>query len=217
MAKHFKGSDNARGGRGRTSDKSRRQPQRMKGKQETAHQPQRMKAVQEQPHTPKRMKPVQEKAHTPQRMKPKQEKVRQPKPAPAPAYEERMPYGMPAAYRSAFKEAAPGRDIFWDDMPVRGGIYAFLRGLLLTLAWIFRLAAIVLMALVVVYGLSLPVFRSTLATIMDTITSFLPWRDLGLLAVDTPYGGIFRGDLALIALLLFIMDWLLCRSRAALR
>lgn len=189
MAKHFKESDNARGGRGRTSDKPRRQPQRMK--------------------------PAQDKPYTPQRMKPKQEKAR--KSQPAPAYEERMPYGMPAAYRSAFKEAAPGRDIFWDDMPVRGGIYAFLRGLLLTLAWIFRLAAIVVTALVVVYGLSLPVFRSTLATIMDTITSFLPWRDLGLLAVDTPFGGVFRGDLAIIAVLLFVMDWLLCRSRAALR
>ena|GEM_PF-691825 len=133
-------------------------------------------------------------------------------------YNTRMPYGMPAAYRIGYNEAMPNREFTWGDkINQRGGIYSFLRGLLLSLAWVFRIAALSVAAIVVLNGLSLPVFRSTLAQVTDTIISFVPWPNIGRFTVDTPFGGVFRGDLALITLLLFTMDWLLCRSRAALR
>ncbi len=154
-------------------------------------------------------------AAQPQPIQPRQQQYRQSQVMP---YEERMPYGLPASYRGVYEEpVSVGRDIYWDDVPERGGIFSFLRGLLLLLAWIFRLAALAMVVLVILNGLSLPVFRSTLATVTDVITSYLPWRNVGLLAVDTPFGGVLRGDLSLIALFLFVMDWLLCRSRRALR
>lgn len=128
-----------------------------------------------------------------------------------------LPYGQAAAYRSSVSDAAPTGEYFLDDMPARGGIYAFLRGILLLIAWIFRIAAIAFMLLLVANVLALPVFRSHLSWFTDLVTSYLPWRNIGLLAIDTPFGGTFRGDFAIISLLLFIVDWLICRLRASLR
>lgn len=128
-----------------------------------------------------------------------------------------LPYGQAASYRASYADAAPTGEFFMDDLPARGGIYAFLRGVLLLLAWVMRIVALGFMFLVVANVLSLPFFRAQLTWITDLITSYLPWRNIGLLAVDTPFGGTFRGDLSLISLAFFIVDWLLCRLRASLR
>ena len=129
----------------------------------------------------------------------------------------RLPYGQAATYRAAYSDAAPTDEYFLDDMPVRGGFPAFLRGVLLLLAWVFRLLGVAVMLLVVANVLMLPVARHQLTSFTDLVTSYLPWRSVGLLAVDTPFGGSFRGDLALISLFMFVVDWLLCRLRASLR
>ncbi len=128
-----------------------------------------------------------------------------------------MPYGQAATYRGHYADAAPTGGFFVDDIPARGGIYAFGRGVLLLLAWIFRLVAIAAVAIVLLNALSLPVARAVLTNITDTITAYLPWGGAGALLVDTPFGGVFRGDIAIVALVLFIIDWLLCKARKALR
>ncbi len=128
-----------------------------------------------------------------------------------------MPYGQAASYRASYSDAIPTDEYYWDDMPARGGIYAFGRGVILLLAWAFRVAALAVMLLVLANVMYLPVFRTQLTWFTDLVTSYLPWHSFGLLAMDTPFGGVFRGDLAMISVLLFVVDWLLCRLRASLR
>lgn len=129
----------------------------------------------------------------------------------------RLPYGQAASYRASYADAAPTDEYFLDDMPARGGFPAVGRALLLLLAWVVRLLAVAFMLLVLANALALPIFRSQLVWFTDLVTSYLPWRTMGLLAVDTPFGGMFRGDLALVSLMFFIVDWLLCRLRVRLR
>lgn len=128
-----------------------------------------------------------------------------------------LPYGQAASYRASYSDAAPTDEYFLEDMPVRGGLPAVGRVLLLLLAWAVRLCAIAAFFLVMANAFMLPVFRTQLTSVTDLVTSYLPWRSTGLLAVDTPLGGTFRGDLAIVSLLLFLIDWLLCRLRVRLR
>lgn len=128
-----------------------------------------------------------------------------------------MPYGQAATYRGSYADAAPTGGFFVDDLPARGGIYAFGRGVLLALAWVFRLLAIAAVAIVLLNVLSLSVTRQVLTNVTDTITAYLPWSGASVLMVDTPFGGVFRGDIAIVAVALFVIDWLLCKARKALR
>lgn len=143
--------------------------------------------------------------------------------APRGAAEGYVPYGQVDPSHHQYAEPAPAPsyygdydDYFFDGRP-RGGLFAFMRGILLVLAWLMRVCALVLFVLVMVNALSVPVVSRTLTPLIDLITSYLPWRDLTLLGVDTPFGGIFRGDLALVSLALFVVDCVLCKLRAALR
>jgi len=128
-----------------------------------------------------------------------------------------LPYGQVASYRSSYADAAPTGEYFIDEMPARGGIHAVGRGILLLMAWILRLFAYGCVLLVVLNVLSLSLIRTQLTSITDAVTSNLPWHTFTTLSVDTPFGGTFRVDLAIIAVLLFVLDWALCRVRADLR
>ena len=128
-----------------------------------------------------------------------------------------LPYGQAASYRSYYADPALTGGYYIDRIPVRGGIYAFGRGLLLAIAWALRLFAYVFVLLVLLNVLSLSFFRAYVTSVTDAVTSHLPWHTFGLLALDTPFGGVFRGDLSLIALLLFVLDWAVCRVRIRLR
>lgn len=150
-----------------------------------------------------------------------------PRPRKAPAKAQRMaaddmdgymlPYGQAASYRSFFADPALTGGYYIDRMPVRGGVYALGRVLLLLIAWTLRLLAYVFVLLVLLNVLSLSVFRAYVTNVTDAITSHLPWHSIGILALDTPFGGVFRGDLSIIALLLFVLDWAVCRVRTHLR
>ena len=128
-----------------------------------------------------------------------------------------LPYGQVASYRSSYADAAPTGEYFIDEMPARGGIHAVGRGILLLMAWILRLFAYGCVLLVVLNVLSLSLIRTQLTSITDAVTSNLPWHTFSTLSLDTPFGGTFRVDLAIIAVLLFVLDWALCRVRADLR
>ena len=128
-----------------------------------------------------------------------------------------LPYGQAASYHYSYPTAVPTEDYYADEVEARGGIRTLGRAPLLPLAWAFRVVALALVALVLANVFSLAFMRSHLTDVTDLVTSYLPWARIGVLGVDTPFGGTFRGDLCLLALLAFIIDWLLCRARASLR
>ncbi|MDO4538695.1 MAG: hypothetical protein Q4B54_11075 [Coriobacteriales bacterium] len=128
-----------------------------------------------------------------------------------------LPYGAPASYHYSYPTATHRNEFGFIDEKPRGGIFMVARGLVLFIAWIFRLAAILMCLIVLLNALALSPLRLYLSYVTDFITSYLPWRSIGLLSMDTPFGGVFRGDLTIITILLFIVDWLLCRLRASLR
>lgn len=90
------------------------------------------------------------------------------------------------------------------------------RGVLLFLSWCFRLAAWGLVALVIVNSFTVG-NRVTLMRITERATQMLPDSLAGLYVVDTPFGGAFRGDFAIAAVVLFVLDWIMARIRRRLR
>lgn len=130
-----------------------------------------------------------------------------------------MPYGQAAQYHYSYPTAVPSDDYYFNeaDVPARGGIRMVGRALLLIIAWAVRLCALAMFALLMLNVLSISPLRSYVTWATDLVTSYFPWRYYGLLTIDTPFGGVFRGDMAIITLLLFIVDWLICRLRANLR
>jgi hypothetical protein len=129
-----------------------------------------------------------------------------------------LPYGQAATYHYSYPSAAVrGDELFVEDVPARGGIHMVGRGFALLLAWLLRLVAIALFVLVVLNVLSISVLEVPLERVTDALSSFLPWHEAVPLSVDTPFGGSFRGDLALLSLFFFVLDWLMYRLRATLR
>lgn len=128
-----------------------------------------------------------------------------------------LPYGQVASYRAFNSNAVTTGEFFMGDVPARGGVRAVGRGFLLFFAWVMRLFAIAMVLLVLLNALGLSILRPTLTVAMDYINAFLPWHEGAALMVDTPFGGVFRGDLALVALGFFVLDWVLCKIRAGLR
>ena len=79
-----------------------------------------------------------------------------------------------------------------------------------------RVGAWALVALVVA-GAVLPAGpRSLLLGANGLVSSLLPAGVSGLFVFVTPFGGAFRGDFALAALVLLVLDWLLCHAAASL-
>ena len=80
-----------------------------------------------------------------------------------------------------------------------------------------RVAAIALSALVVALCFSGFSSRALLLGVTNVITSLLPSVISGILVFVTPFDGAFRGDFALVAVMLFVLDWVLQRVSSALR
>lgn len=128
-----------------------------------------------------------------------------------------LQYGN-AAPRTYSSETSTGTSFYFDDevIQTRGGIWALFRGIFLLLAWIVRLVAIVLFVLVMLKSVQIPYVYDVVTYALDFGTQYLPWREFGALSLDTPLGGVFRCDLCIASLLLFVVDWILCRIRAAM-
>lgn len=78
-------------------------------------------------------------------------------------------------------------------------------------AIICRICAIVLSVLVIAAACLSGSMRLYLVGLLNVVGRWIPRPLLGTLVVETPLGGAFRGDFALTALILFIIDWMLCR------
>lgn len=83
-------------------------------------------------------------------------------------------------------------------------------------AYLCRVGAWVLSAMVVLLSLGTAASLGLVGFAMG-LNDLVPEAISGQLVVPTPFGGAFRGDFFLMALGLFIIDWLLCRLSASLR
>lgn len=128
-----------------------------------------------------------------------------------------MPYGEVASYRGPYRDAVYDDSYYLDEVPARGGIRRLGRGLALVLAWAARLCALVAFALLALNVMALSPLEGLVARIDDVLETYLPWLMAGPPGVDTPFGGTFRVELALVSLVMFVADWLLCRLRALIR
>lgn len=77
-----------------------------------------------------------------------------------------------------------------------------------------RIGALVLSLLVVALCFSGIPFRAALLDAAVSLGGLLPQALSGVLVRVTPFGGAFRGDFAMTALLLFVLDWLFARASA---
>ena len=80
-----------------------------------------------------------------------------------------------------------------------------------------RVAAWALVALVAADAFLPAGPRAALLAANGVAARLVPGPLLGLLVFQTPFGGAFRGDFALAAVLLLVVDWLLVRASASLR
>ena len=86
-----------------------------------------------------------------------------------------------------------------------------------TLSLVCRMAAWALVALVVADAVLPAGPRSLLLGVNGAVSGALPEGVAGLFVFVTPFGGAFRGDFALMAVALLVIDWLLGRTSASLR
>ena len=82
--------------------------------------------------------------------------------------------------------------------------------------YLARIAAILLSGLVVILCLGTATNLGVVGVIM-TLNGMVPSAISGLLVIPTPLGGAFRGDFALLAIALFVVDWACMRISSALR
>lgn len=101
--------------------------------------------------------------------------------------------------------------------PIGHGRHVVARFFLALISWVLRLAAIAVSLVVVLDSFTFATGRTELLQSTALVSSLLPEGLAGLYVLDTPFGGAFRGDFAIAALVLFLVDWILCRIRAALR
>ncbi len=92
--------------------------------------------------------------------------------------------------------------------PSRMGVRAALNAA----ALVARVLAVVLCVLVVVDSLDLGTLHTVLLDVNGFVSNLVPQSVSGLLVFRTPMGGAFRGDFALVAVALFVIDWLLARA-----
>ena len=116
----------------------------------------------------------------------------------------------PAQYRY-YDEQVPRR-----ERPSRAGA-GVARVVLTLVIWVCRLSAIGLSAVVVLDCFSNMRVRVALFNLTAAIASAMPSQLAGMYVIDTPFGGAFRGDFAICAVVLFVADWILCRVRGSLR
>jgi hypothetical protein len=79
-------------------------------------------------------------------------------------------------------------------------------------AVVARVLAVALCVLVVVDSLDLGTLHTVLLDVNGFVSNLVPQSVSGLLVFRTPMGGAFRGDFALAATALFVIDWLLARA-----
>lgn len=89
--------------------------------------------------------------------------------------------------------------------------------LLGAVAFALRFAGWAVVALVVADVFASGQLRAAILPLNSALSGILPDALDGALVIQTPFGGAFRGDFAVFAILLFIIDWAICKVAASLR
>ena len=134
-------------------------------------------------------------------------------PVPAPARQ--APVAVPSPRRDPYDDpyAAPA------PAPRRlaGPLAALESFALHLLALVLRLGAIFLAFLVVASSVLSGSLRARLVSSLNLAPLLVPPALLGQFVVETPFGGVFRGDLAIASIILFCADWFCMRFSTSLR
>mgnify|MGYP001202734455 CR=1 len=85
------------------------------------------------------------------------------------------------------------------------------------LAVISRALSWALAALVAADALLAGWSRGWLLAVNEVVSQLIPALVRGLFVFPTFVGGAFRGDFALVAFVLIVLDWIFCRIAASLR
>ncbi len=88
---------------------------------------------------------------------------------------------------------------------------------LFVIALALRLAAILFAALVVASVFLTGSARARLISALNLTSLLVPASLMGQFVVESPFGGVFRGDLAIVSIVLFIADYVCMRISASLR
>lgn len=135
-------------------------------------------------------------------------------------------------YQPAPRQAVPSeyyapQQEYFDDGDVRGGRMqgrasvaahsAASRVVLVIIAWVCRILAILTSITVIagVFGMAMAI--PFVSSYYQWLTSITPSGLLGSLSFATVLGGAFRGDFALIAVFLFLVDWVCLKASSSLR
>ena len=129
---------------------------------------------------------------------------RAPRPAPAPAPVPSQPYDESPLVGNTAASARVGR-----------GRSAASAPLIVTIL-LLRLLAIAFCALVVLMAIPSLGDRAVMVSLSSAAGTIVPQSLSGILVIPTPFGGAFRGDFALAALLVYLVDWALTNARARL-
>lgn len=85
------------------------------------------------------------------------------------------------------------------------------------LAVVARVVATLLLVLVVVDCVATGSLHSELLSLNGAVTRAIPSVISGVLVMQTPLGGAFRGDFLITAMILYVLGWLFSRVAASLR
>ncbi len=129
---------------------------------------------------------------------------RDPRPAPAPAAVASQPY-----------DESPYAGSTEASRRVRGTRRAASAPLLFAILCL-RLVAIAFCCLVVLMAVPSLGDRAAMVRISSAAASLVPSALSGILVLPTPFGGAFRGDFALAAFVVYLLDWALTNLRARL-
>lgn len=106
----------------------------------------------------------------------------------------------------------------YDYGPRKPGPLNLLAAFLLSVAALaLRLAAIGCAGIVVACAVLTGSRRAALIRALNVASELIPPSVFGRLVYETPFGGSLRGDLIIVALVLFVVDWLCLRSAWKMR
>lgn len=77
-------------------------------------------------------------------------------------------------------------------------------------SYVARLFAIIISGMVIMLSFASATSLG-ISQVVDGLTNVLPASLSGIFVIMSPFGGVFRGDLFICTIVLFILDWLLYR------
>lgn len=128
-----------------------------------------------------------------------------------------MPEAIPSPAQEPYRPQFDSFDAYGSRFSSRASS-SFAAALLYIVAVLARVGAWCF-SILVVSGALAPAgsWRLALIRITSMVTSWMPASFSGVLVFRSPFGGVIRGDFIIVALLLFIIDWLCLKQARSLK